>query len=184
MILTLYEQPHGWQGDSRGSRPEPRGFRYAPVRMGSSYTEFQGYGFCARDGLLETWLEALAEVVPDQPPQWLRDAAADWRLQARGGFTGCVSPGLDEHLTSPDRVAVALGLADRAHQYLIRLAGATGHIPAAWLSGRRVGNETTWWVDLDVRYLSQVADAFTALLRGELRTTAATSPVLPRPLPD
>lgn len=150
--------------------------------MGTSYTEFRGYGFWARDGLLETWLEALTEVVPDQAPQWLRDAAADWRLQARGGFTGSVSPGLDEHLTSPDRVAVTLALAEQARQYLIRLAGATGHIPAVWLSGR-IGGETSWWVDLDVRYMSQVADAFTALLRGELDTTAATSPVLPRPVP-
>ena len=42
--------------------------------MGSSFTGYRGHGFWARDGILATWLEALAEVVPGDAPAWLRDA--------------------------------------------------------------------------------------------------------------
>jgi hypothetical protein len=30
--------------------------------MGSSFTGYRGHGFSARDGILETWLAALADV--------------------------------------------------------------------------------------------------------------------------
>lgn len=147
--------------------------------MGSSYTDFQGFGFWARDGLLEIWLEALAEVVPAKAPEWLRDAKQHWRLQARGGFVGCVNADLDARLTSEDRTETVLALAEQASAYVTRVAGATGTVPAAWLNNRGVGGEgTVWLADVEVRSVHQIGDALTALLRGELQTTPGTSPVL------
>jgi hypothetical protein len=149
--------------------------------MGSSFTNFRGHGFWARDGLLEVWLEALAEVVPTHAPAWLQDAQQHWREQARIGFQGCIDAHLDVLLTSQDRVAVALRLADQAREHLARLARGTGHIPAAWLNERRVGGSDYWTADLDLQPLRQIANAFAALISGDLRTTATTSPVLPSP---
>jgi hypothetical protein len=143
--------------------------------MGSSCTNFRGHGFWARDGLLEVWLEALAEVVPTHAPAWLQDAQRHWRKQARIGFQGCVDADLDALLTSQDRVAVALRLVDQAHEHLIRLAGRNGRIPAAWLNERRVGGSDPWVADLDLQPVRQIANAFAALIHGDLRTTAATS---------
>lgn len=102
--------------------------------MGTSFTEYRGYGFWANDGLLSVWLAALADAVPDDALPWLREAEQHWREQAGTGFTGCVDAALDTLLARNVR--------------------------------------------LD--YAQQIRDAFVALLRGVLATTAKTSPVLPR----
>ncbi|WP_139338236.1 hypothetical protein [Micromonospora avicenniae] len=149
--------------------------------MGSSFTEFRSYGFWARDGLLEVWLQALAEVVPTHAPAWLHNAQRHWQEQARTGFQGSIDVGLDALLTSQDRVEVARRLTDQAQEHLNRLAGRTGCIPATWLNERRVGGTDTWTGDLDLQPIRQIANAFAALIRGDLRTTATTSPVLPGP---
>ncbi|WP_427886753.1 hypothetical protein ACQHIV_28440 [Kribbella sp. GL6] len=147
--------------------------------MGSSFTDFRGYGFWARDGLLEVWLEVLAEVVPADAPRWLRDAERHWRLHARAGFQGCVDADLDSRLISDDRVETLLALMDQAYEHVFRVAGETGHVPAAWLNDRGVGGEgVVWTCDLELGSVRRIADAFVALLTGELETTAATSRVL------
>jgi hypothetical protein len=149
------------------------------VAVGSSFTDFRGYGVWARDGLLETWLEALAEVVPAEAPGWLRDAERHWRLHARTGFQGCVNADLDARLTSQDRIETVLAVAEQAYEHVARVAGPTGRVPAAWLNDRGVGGaDSVWLRDLDLGSVRQIADAFAALLRGELQTTAATSPVV------
>ncbi|MFC8617282.1 hypothetical protein ACFT9M_12840 [Micromonospora purpureochromogenes] len=79
---------------------------------------------------------------------------------------------------------MALRLIDQAQEHLIRLAGRTGCIPAAWLNERRVGVSDTWTGGLDLQPLQQIANAFAALIHDDLRTTATTSPVLPRPDPN
>lgn len=50
--------------------------------MGSSFTGYRGHGFWARDGILETWLAALADVVPADATGWLAVAARRWRGRA------------------------------------------------------------------------------------------------------
>lgn len=147
--------------------------------MGSSFTEFRGVGFWSRDQLLETWLELLAEVVPADAPGWLREAEQHWRMQARAGFQGCVNADLDARLTSDDRIETVLALTEQASAYAARLAAQTGKLPADWLNTRGVGGEGTVWPrDLELESVRQVANALTALLRGNLQTTAKTSPVL------
>jgi hypothetical protein len=39
--------------------------------MGSSFAGYRGRGFWARDGIPETWLAALAAVVPSDASGWL-----------------------------------------------------------------------------------------------------------------
>lgn len=128
--------------------------------VGSSFTEFRERGFWARDGLVELWLDALAECVPPDAPGWLREAGDHWREQARAGFMGCIDAGLDEFLTTPDRVTAALRLVEATRAQLERLDGDRGVPP---------------------EHLRQIGEAFEALLRGDLDTEAAASPVLPVP---
>jgi len=149
--------------------------------VGSSFTAYRGNGFWARDWLLATWLEALADVIPGDAPPWLHDAQQYWRHQARTGFLGCIDADLDGTVSSPDRVATVLGLAGEALALLVRVADGTGHVPAAWLNQRHVAGDDPWCRDLDPGHMRQVAGVFTALLRGELLTSVATSPVLPSP---
>jgi hypothetical protein len=94
-------------------------------------------------------------------------------------FTGCVNADLDARLTSEDRIETVLALAEQASAYVARVAGETGKVPAEWLTDRGVGGGGTVWLgDVGPGSVRQVADALTALLRGELQTTARTSPVL------
>src|SRR5262249_19568125 len=138
--------------------------------------------FWASDGILETWLAAMADAVPSDAPRWLVEAQQDWYEQAGAGFMGCVDARLDKIVTAPEQVRVILWLATLALVRLRELAGGTGCLPAQWLNERHISGEVSWesaQVRLD--YLEQVADAFTCLLRGELQTTPATSAVLPLP---
>lgn len=75
--------------------------------MGTSFTEYRGCGFWTRDAALETVLallvlelEPLARQNPDLDP--ILDT---WTIQSVAGFGGCVSAGLDEHLTSQPGLA-------------------------------------------------------------------------------
>jgi hypothetical protein len=145
--------------------------------MGSSYTEYRGNGFWSRDGLLEMWLEALADAVPDDAPPWLLDAREYWRNQARVGYMGCVSADLDAIVSTEERLATVLNVVRVANERLAQVATDTGRMPGSWMSERHVGGNESWLRDLGLDYVRQIADAFTALLRGELHPT---SDVLPR----
>lgn len=75
--------------------------------MGTSFTRYRGCGFWTTDAALETVLallvlelEPLARQDPDLDP--ILDT---WTVQSVAGFGGCVSAGLDEHLTSQPGLA-------------------------------------------------------------------------------
>ena len=76
--------------------------------MGSSFTGYRGHGSWARDGILETCLAALADVVPADASGWLAVAARHWREQAGVGFTGCVDAALHALLDSQARAELAV----------------------------------------------------------------------------
>jgi hypothetical protein len=150
--------------------------------VAKSFTDYRGRGFWAHDGLLCVWLAALADVVPDDDaPPWLREAEQHWREQAGVGFMGCVDAGLDKLLASPQRAQVVLGLAETASRCLAGATDSIGYLPASWLNDRHISGEMSW-TSRNIRYdyVRRIADAFSALLRDELQTTPATSPVLPR----
>jgi hypothetical protein len=80
------------------------------VGVGTSFTEYRGSGFWTRDAALETVLALLVvelglDACGDEALESVLDA---WTLQAVAGFTGCVSPGLDEHLAVRPGLAAAI----------------------------------------------------------------------------
>jgi hypothetical protein len=68
--------------------------------VGTSYTDYGGRGFWARDSVIELWLNELVASIDSSAdtPAWLRKARDWWWAQASAGFTGCVSVGMDQHL--------------------------------------------------------------------------------------
>lgn len=148
--------------------------------MGTSYVEFREQGFWTRDGLLEVWLHALAASVSDDSAPWLLEARMEWHTQAHVGFMGWVSAGLDEIVTSPERVGMVLELSQRARRYLTAVAGGAGLLPASWLDEQHIGGPGSGWKALKLEYVLQVADAVDQLLRGQWRGTPQSGPFLPQ----
>ncbi len=135
--------------------------------MGSSNIDYRGSGFWVRDWQAEVWLYLLAQeagAVADAPP-WLAAAREDWEVQATAGFTGCVSPCLDEHLgTDPDRVALVLNLAERA---VGRLLGRGPALPKDLVNSFGTGGEQeAFGNDVPTAPLLACGRAFAELLRG------------------
>lgn len=146
--------------------------------MGSSFTEYRGTGFWSRDISIEMWLYLLAEEARrlDDSPEWLRAAAHNWHIQATVGMGGCVSAGLDEHASTPERVALVVQLAEGA---LARLRARGDVLSSAWLNSLGVGGPgVTFTRDWPTELFTRVGETFIRLLRGEVTWDAATSPVL------
>jgi hypothetical protein len=146
--------------------------------MGSSFTRYRERGFWSWDAEIELWLYLLAEEVRqlDHPPDWLGEAAEDWKLQATAGFGGCVSAGLDRHASTPERAALIAELAARA---LARLRGRGEVLTAGWLNFLGLGGpQSHFSMDLPTGVFTAVGEAFIGLLRGQIAWDASTSPVL------
>jgi hypothetical protein len=76
-----------------------------------------GPGFWTRDAALETVLEEILDA---------------WTIQAVAGFTGCMSPGLDEHLAGrPHLVAAVTAALERIRDRVIHLASQERGPPPA-----------------------------------------------------
>jgi hypothetical protein len=80
------------------------------VGVGTSFTEYRGSGFWTRDAALEAVLALhVVELEPVASDDEALESVLDaWTVQAMAGFTGCVSPGLDEHLTARHGLAAAV----------------------------------------------------------------------------
>ena len=138
--------------------------------MGSSYTEFRGRGFWARDALLEVWLILLAEEAErEQPPiDWLNHAAKHWRSQATSGMVGCLSANLDPYATFGDRAQQLERVATRALETL-RAHGPT--MERGVLNALHVGGPGAQFTsDVATALFVDVAEAFIRLLQGPLDT--------------
>jgi hypothetical protein len=147
--------------------------------VGSSFIDYRGHGFWARDSGIEVWLFLLCVEIDDagDVPDWLLRARDDWHDQATVGFMGFVSPSLDQHLGDDQgRVALLLAVSGRARD---RLTAYAPVIPKDVLNSFGTGGRgSTFLRDLAPDAFLPVADAFTALLRGEITWDATTSPVL------
>jgi hypothetical protein len=146
--------------------------------MGTSFTEFGGYGFWTRDSALEVWLSLLAREVDQSvgAPDWLRDAGGHWQEVASIGMIGCISAQLDERLTDPERTRVVVDLAERTLAWL-RAQGQV--LSAALLDSLGTGGEEAYFTrDVDTDVFVRIGETFIRLLQGELRTDARTSPVV------
>ncbi|HVQ96410.1 MAG TPA: hypothetical protein VMU51_35660 [Mycobacteriales bacterium] len=121
--------------------------------MGSSFTEYRGRRFWARDLKLEVWLYVLGLIVDRQPvrPAWLVAAREHWRLQATVGFQGTVGADLDGQVgTDPGRAELLIGLAERAELYLRRHKMITA---GELVDGGVGGPQVDWDSDLDTEVI-------------------------------
>jgi hypothetical protein len=146
--------------------------------MGTSFTEFQGYGFWANDACLEVWLHLLAREVDQSvgAPDWLHDTGRYWQDVARIGFVGCISAELDGRVTGPDRTRLVVDVAERT---LAQLRTHGPVLSAALLNSLGTGGEGSHFTrDVETDAFVRVGEAFIRLLQGELRTDATTSPVV------
>ncbi|GAA1437755.1 hypothetical protein GCM10009616_40070 [Microlunatus lacustris] len=146
--------------------------------MGTSFVEFRGRGFWTSDSKLEIWLHLLTLAVSrrDERPPWLDEAREHWHEQATVGFTGCVSAALDHWIgDQADRLLTVAELAEDV-QHVLR---GTGIIRRDDLEAAGIGGPgSTWAADVDAEVVLPVAEAFSALLRGEIVWDSRTSPVL------
>jgi hypothetical protein len=146
--------------------------------LGTSFTSYHGYGFWSRDSALELWLYLLAQEVDqmEATSEWLRAAAAEWHLQATGGFDGSVSAELNRHAPTPEQAAAIVIVAERALGAL-RTRGEI--MPAAWLNSLGLGGPgSSFTKDVPTALFLSVGETFLRLLRGEVTWDAATSPVV------
>jgi hypothetical protein len=146
--------------------------------VGSSFVEYRGAGFWSRNYSIELWMYLLAQEARrlKEPPEWLVAAADDWHHQATVNMMGCVSPDLDEHATTPERVALLLRLAEHALATL-RKRGAV--LSEDWLNSLELGGpEVRFERDLPTEVFTRVGEAFIRLLRGDVTWDAHTSPCL------
>jgi hypothetical protein len=136
--------------------------------MGSSFTEYQGKGFWARDGDVEMLLFVLAQEADrlNECPSWLKEAKSHWRVRAAAGLNGCIVPNLDRFLATPERAEFVIGLAENGRAWLkdrgpvlskdfLNSLGLGG--PGVFFSG-----------DLDVSVFLPMFAAFIELLRGKV----------------
>jgi hypothetical protein len=143
--------------------------------MGTSFIEYGGYGFWARDPAVEVWLHLLVREVDRaaSAPDWLRDAGRHWREVASVGLVGCISAELDERVAGPERTQVVVELALRTLAWL-RTQGEV--LPVALLNSLGTGGKGSRFSrDVATVAFVRVGEAFVRLLQGELRTDASSS---------
>jgi hypothetical protein len=145
------------------------------VTVGTSFTSYRGRGFWARDGQVEVWLYLLVQEIDrlPSPPDWLREARESWHVQSTLGLMGCVSAGLDEVATTPERVRVLVDLAHGALRWL-REQGPRLTLTVPYSHGTQ--GPDTLCGDVDIRVYECVGLKFIELLQGRVETDAATSP--------
>jgi hypothetical protein len=124
--------------------------------VGTSFVEYKGFGFWARDNFLEGWLNSLLDEMQKLPAkeQWQDSLLEHWRTQASIDG-GCMSIGLDEFLTDITKKDFVLLVSRRALEHSNLLGRRTGELfidlleekltttassPIDYLSGPRVDN--------------------------------------------
>ena len=144
--------------------------------MGTSFVEFRNKGFWVRDSGLEVWLHFLATEIDRLPSlsPWHCQLRDHWYQQAQSGAVGCLWAGLDDFVTTSEQVGAVIQLCEAALQ---TLASYGDVIPQHYLN--TIASEGSEWSrDVAVDIFARVGHAFIQLLRGELTTDAATSPVV------
>jgi hypothetical protein len=137
--------------------------------LSSSYVEYRTFGFWARDGALEVWLYLLGIAAHDLPsaPPWLLEAAAHWKEQSIGGYSGAIDVHLDDYVIDQDRIDVVRDLAQRQLLWLRERE----YVSANWLNSLYLGapGNNHFPADPPSRPFISVGEAFLALLDGQLR---------------
>jgi hypothetical protein len=88
--------------------------------MGSSFVKSNVHGFWICDGLLEIWLLSLSREIDSiaEPSAYLIEARQYWYLQATMGCVGCISPNIDDFITSEERRYELIQISEQAITHL------------------------------------------------------------------
>lgn len=152
--------------------------------MGSSFVEYKGKGFWVYDPGLQVWLETLVQAIDrwSSPPEWLALARQDWHRQALGTQPAFMNPELDEFASTEEQKGVLITL---SRQALAQLATNEPVVSHDLLNGMLRDEAIVPWEhrgfftrDVPLAGFLIIGNTFIQLLRGELTTTASTSPTL------
>ncbi|HYF00836.1 MAG TPA: hypothetical protein VEJ18_18080 [Planctomycetota bacterium] len=135
--------------------------------MGKTFVEYRGKGFFLHTGHLELLVHLLAQEVdrlPDAPP-WLRRLQAHWCEHATSGAIDIVLLFLDEPLTSPERVALVLQVAENVRRSILARTTPFSEEKAV----NRFGRAVSLTGDIPKTWAVQGVEALIKLLKGELR---------------
>lgn len=105
--------------------------------MGTSFVDYQGFGFWTRDNFLESWLNTLLgelQKLPTLEP-WHESLIEHWRVQATIDG-GVMSLGLDEFLKDGTRRDFMLSLAEGALERSEPIGHRTGELFVELLAGK------------------------------------------------
>ncbi len=135
--------------------------------MGSSYTDFRGKGFTAKDGQVCVWLFLLVEEIEkvETPPAWLCELKKHFHEQSTLSINGCVNPDLDELVTDDTRTKMLIELAESALQ---RLREASPRITLMTEYSYSTDGPDSICNDVDIRIHERYGVEFIRLLKGEV----------------
>lgn len=149
--------------------------------MATSFVEFKKFGFWATDYGLTEWqnfLGAEIDKLPEKPP-WMEEYRHHLYEQNYMAGTAAMDAGLDDFVTDDNRKATLL---DLIRQTLTRIESYNGTINTNKLVEMGLGPEkpyTTWLAETTTTdRIINIGRAFQNLLLGEIKTSAATSPLM------
>ena len=101
--------------------------------MGSSFTEFDGYGFWERDDALEVWLCVVVKQMDEESrlADWKREIRDDFLLKGTAGFNGCIYVNLKGLVTTAERRRWTLSKCEKA---LADLEAQGKKVKGAWIN--------------------------------------------------
>jgi hypothetical protein len=148
------------------------------VAMGSTFIEIGGKGFWMRDGMLELWLRLLALHLEDpakDETHVVRKIRDNWLLASRGYFGGHVPVDLEDSVSTPaGRAAVLTAIEslsralkkgpDKLDDQTLNVLGFEGGV---------------FIDDIERERLLEIADAFLALIAGEIHSDASSTEFMP-----
>src|SRR6266487_15939 len=151
--------------------------------MGSSFVEYKGKGFWVSDPGLQVWLEALVQDIDrwPSPPEWLALARQEWHRQALGTQPAFMSLELDEFARTNEQTGVLITLSEQALTQLATYGLVVSHdLLNSMLRDEAImpWEKPFFKRDVPIEGFLIVGKTFIQLLKGELATTASTSPTL------
>ena len=144
--------------------------------MGTSFTQFNGFGFWAKDYALKVWLMLLVHEISamPEPLEWLDEAKEEWRFQATFGATGCVLADLDRFIVDSERKNAIISICQVA---LAKLNEKGDTLDPIFLNSLGTGGEGSSYLNhIETACFAIVAKKFIELLEGKLKFTARNSP--------
>ena len=144
--------------------------------MGTSFVEIGEKGFWMQDSILELWLRLLALHIEDPDEASVAQKIRDnWLLASRGYFGGHVPTRLEEAVSTNEGKATVMSAIRSLMEALTNGPELLDHGTVNLLGFQDVNFNGA----LESKRLLQVANAFIALIAGEIQTDASSTEFMP-----